>query len=422
MRPSPPRTSRVIRAVPFYYGWIVLGAAMFGMFMTMPGQTAGISVFLDKIIEDLGISRTEVSFLYAVATLGGAATLTFVGRAVDRFGARVGVVVVGTAFGLACLGMALVTGPWSLLVGFLLIRGLGQGALQIVNLHAVNQWFVRRRGLAVGTAGLGIAVGTAGFPPIIEWLLTVGDWRFSYIVLGGAVLVLLVPVGALLFRDRPETFGIRPDGDTYVPSDRAPRSEPSIDMPTAARTVTFWLYTVGGFAISALGTGLVFHHYAILAGNGVERTVAATMFVAFGAIMAAANLASGYLMDRLPPRYLLAADQVMLASALVGASLVSGPMAVLVYGAVLGTSQGAHAALQAGVYAHYFGRAHYGAIKGLAATVSIAGTAFGPWLFATGFARFDVAPTLIASALLPAAVAFAAPWLRPPRPPAPCTD
>ncbi len=34
-----------------YYGWVILLAATFGMFMTTPGQMLGVSVFLDRIVD-----------------------------------------------------------------------------------------------------------------------------------------------------------------------------------------------------------------------------------------------------------------------------------------------------------------------------------------------------------------------------------
>jgi hypothetical protein len=40
--------------------------------MTLPGQTAGVSVFFDPITADPGISRTSASIAYAVGTLASA--------------------------------------------------------------------------------------------------------------------------------------------------------------------------------------------------------------------------------------------------------------------------------------------------------------------------------------------------------------
>ena len=62
------------RSSTIHYGWIILGAGTFGSFMTLPGQTAGVSVFLDPITADLGISRTLASIAYAAGTLAEGAT------------------------------------------------------------------------------------------------------------------------------------------------------------------------------------------------------------------------------------------------------------------------------------------------------------------------------------------------------------
>ena len=56
----PPLRSRLVARTPFFYGWLVLLAGSFGLFMTTPGQTLGVSVFLDGIIADLALSRTTV--------------------------------------------------------------------------------------------------------------------------------------------------------------------------------------------------------------------------------------------------------------------------------------------------------------------------------------------------------------------------
>lgn len=79
MRMVSPRTSAL------HYGWIVLGAGTFGSFMTLPGQTAGVSVFFDPITADLGISRTSASIAYAVGTLAGIVALTILPVAAALF-------------------------------------------------------------------------------------------------------------------------------------------------------------------------------------------------------------------------------------------------------------------------------------------------------------------------------------------------
>lgn len=410
--PGDPIRSKIIETSPVYYGWIILLAGTFGLIMTTPGQTVGVSVFLDKIIAELDLSRSAVSLMYTLGTLIGSMSLPFVGRLIDRYGPRASVIFIAGLFALACVWMGFVSGLVTLFIGFTLIRGLGQGALGLVSLHVINIWFVSRRGLAIGLAGVGFAAATAFFPLLIENLIDHFDWRAAYMLLGGLVALTILPIGATFYRNHPERYGLRPDSSS-APKDQQPSQEANYNLGQARRTLTFWLFTIGGFFVSALGTGLIFHHYSIMAESGLSRTVAATMFISFGFIMAAANLLTGVLMDRISPRYLLSASLALLGSSLFLAPHVGSPAMILVYGTLLGTMQGMSGAIQGSAYGYYFGRRNFGAIKGFATTITVAGTAVGPLLFALGFEAFGAyGPILALSAILPLLVAIGAPFIR----------
>ena len=407
------RSSRVITGSPVYYGWVILLAGTFGIMMTTPGQTVGVSVFLDGIIADLGLSRSLVSLMYTGGTLMGALALPFIGRFIDHRGPRFAVIIIASLFSLACVFMGFIGGLVTLFIGFTLIRGLGQGALGLVSIHVINIWFVRRRGLAIGLSGLGVALATAFFPQLFELLLQSYGWRISYMILGGVVALTILPVGAWLFRSHPERYGLLPDG-TRQSADMQPLQEANYTLSQAQRTLTFWLFSSGAICVAALGTGLIFHHYDIMAANGLERSVAAAMFVPFGFLLAGTNLMTGVLMDRVPPRFLLSILLLLLCTALWFAPRIPGPEYIMVYGLLLGLMQGMAGAVQASVYAYYFGRRHIGAIKGFASTLSVGGTAFGPLLFAVGFERFgSYAPILLLSAILPLSVAVTALVIKP---------
>ncbi len=96
---------------------------------------------------------------------------------------------------------------------------------------------------------------------------------------------------------------------------------------------------------------------------------------------------------------------------------MTSPELVLLYGCLLGLMQGLNGVLQAGVYAYYFGRSHLGAISGFATTLMVAGTAFGPLLFAVGFEQVgSYAPVLGLTMLAPLTVAIAALCMPQPQP------
>jgi MFS family permease len=126
-------------------------------------------------------------------------------------------------------------------------------------------------------------------------------------------------------------------------------------------------------------------------------------------VTAGANFLSGLLLDRISPRFLLCAMLGLLCGALLLAVRVTTPELMLTYGVVLGLMQGSNGVLQAGVYAYYFGRSHLGSISGFATTLMVAGTAFGPLLFALGFEQFgSYTLTLTLALLAPLAVGIVA--------------
>ncbi|PQJ34508.1 hypothetical protein BSZ35_07780 [Salinibacter sp. 10B] len=384
--PNPAVSSALIRRSPVYYGWIVLAISTLGMAATLPGQTAGVSLFIDAFIEDLGLSRSAVSWFYTAATVLGSLALPLVGRLLDRFGPRRMAVGIIACFAASCVGMSWVSGWIGVFVGFVCLRGFGQGALGLINNHSVNLWFERRRGLAVGILGLGMAGATALFPPLIDEGIQAYGWQTTYLIMGGLLAVTMLPLGALLYRDAPERYGLSAD-EPAAPAESSSEDEATVrgvKPDTAYRTWTFWLFTVAGVCTAGFGTGLLFHHFSILEEVGVGRDLAAQFFIPLGVVTAAFNVGTGWLVDRYPPRFLLGL-QLTLFGAMMGLlPVVNTTVEVWAYGSVFGVAQGMQQALLGSAYAYYFGRLHHGTIRGLANTVFIGGTAIGPAVLALG--------------------------------------
>jgi MFS family permease len=392
--------SRLVATSPVYYGWVVLAAATLTLALSLPGQTAAVSLFIDSFIADLGVSRGAVSLAYTVATLLGAALLPWLGRALDRFGPRAGGVVVAALFSAACFVMSTVQGLLSLFVGFFMLRAFGQSGLGLVSVHAVNLWFVRRRGFAVGLMGGGIAL-TMGFGPLLlETGITSLGWRSMYLLMGLVLLTVLIPTIGLLFRQRPERYGLAPDGPGYRVE--AADHERSYTLVEARSTGAFWMLVAGVVTTACIGTGLLFHHIAIMGAGGVDRAAAALVFIPFGLVTLFSNLGAGVLVDRFAPRRVLAAQLLLFSTMVATIPFVQSTTGVWLYGIVFGLAQGLQNNLAGSAFAYYFGREHIGAIKGFAQTLLIAGTAVGPPLIAFGKAALgSYAAALWVLALIP---------------------
>ena len=160
------RTSRIINATPFYFGWLILVAGTLGIVMMGPSQTFTVGLFTDSFVNDLGISRSNLSLIYGVATLGASFLVPVTGRMVDRYGPRRMIVIVSVIFGLACMGMSLAGGTLGVLLGVLALRGFGFGSMQLVSNNLIAQWFIRKRGLVMGLAGQSLAISLLLYPPL----------------------------------------------------------------------------------------------------------------------------------------------------------------------------------------------------------------------------------------------------------------
>jgi sugar phosphate permease len=148
-----------------------------------------------------------------LGTLTAAMALPWVGRQIDKRVLRFVVATIAGLFGLACIYMGTVQNAAMLLIGFILLRMLGQGSLSLASTYFINQWWMRRRGTVLGISGVMVAIlGLGTFPNIINWLIPLLGWRWTYAALGVALLVIMVPAGLFLFGERPERYGLKPDG------------------------------------------------------------------------------------------------------------------------------------------------------------------------------------------------------------------
>ena len=423
--PSPAQTSRVISRSPIFYGWIVAAVGTVGMIMTSPGQTYSVSIFIEHFIADLGISRSLVSTLYTGGTLAGSFALPFIGRQIDRRGPRTTVVLISLLFGVACIYMGFVANAAMLFVGFIAIRMMGQGSLGLVSQYTINQWWVRRRGSVMGVSNLVVSLlGLGSFPALIYWLIDLYGWRTAFPMLGGLVLVIMLPVGYFFFRNEPERYGLRPDGG-QTPS-MVTQADPVVGesvvleeawtLEEAIRTPVFWIVALGLASVSMLSTGLMFHVVSIFQDNGLSAAVAAQAFVPVAMTTALITLGAGILVDRISARYILAAGLLCQAASLVLAYRLTGVGMALVYGVILGATSGFTRSVGSVIWANYFGRKHLGAITGVTSTILIAGSALGP--MPMGIARdllgsYNSALNFLA--IIPLLLAVAALFVRPPR-------
>ena len=373
------KPSERVRPARRFVGWRIAILATIAAAMTGPGQTIGVSVFVDPLINGLNLTRSQVSTAYLIGTLLGAAGLPWVGRWVDRIGARRAMTMIGLAFGAGLVAMSGVQGFVTLAVGFTLIRLLGQGSLSLVSTVAVTHWFHCRRGLVFGVMMTAVSTLMSLTPVFLNLAIEAYSWRTAWLLAAAAVWLIVVPIGYFGIVDRPADVGQHPDGDT------APLATGTGESPVRSHSrreavgeTRFWLLTLTVATTSMLITALNFHQISILGEAGLSSTEAAIMFLpqVGGAILA--GLVVGALSDRIPVRFLLATAMALMMAALLLIQVIEPGWQVVLYAVTLGAAGGAQRPLAATVLPRWFGLANIGAIQGISSLIGVGASAIGP--------------------------------------------
>jgi MFS family permease len=360
----------------FHRGWTVLAAAGVGVFMTVPGQTVGVAPFVDLIARDLGLAREQVVLLYSLGTLVGILPAPLVGRLLDRYGPRRLIVFAAVALAASCAAMAVAMNPWSLALAFTVLRGSAIGGLSVTSVNMVNLWFERLRGRATAVAMLGLAAGGMVIPRVAEQITIGHGWRAAYLALGAAVLVIMLPVGLIFFRNRPQDYGMLPDFGRQQSAEQVDRRD--FTLGEAVRTPAFWYLVSLSVLYNAVGTALMLDHMRLIQSVGVDRGTAIHLLGFVPLAQVVATLCGGYLVDKLGARH--AGFCGIAAVALTLICVMNAPYVFggFIYALSLGTGIGILSVAAAAGLAEYFGTRHMGTLRGMTFLFGIFGAAAGP--------------------------------------------
>jgi len=277
-------------------------------------QFYGFSVFFLPLRESLGISAASASLIFSLARAEGAFEGPVVGYLIDRYGARLFLALGATIMGIGYLLLSTSQSFLSVLLIYLLVISVGFNAgFGHATLALVNNWFIRRRTLAMAIATSAFSIGGAIVAPLLGLAVARWDWRVAAALTGVAILVLSFPV-SLVVRRSPESMGLRPDGDPPAfeasSGDSAAGTQSNglkeFSLREAIRTSSFWLIMAGTALRLAVGGAFIVHFVAIMVWKGMDQTAAAGVLGVLALISIPFRLIMGWIGDRLPKARIIA--------------------------------------------------------------------------------------------------------------------
>jgi sugar phosphate permease len=426
------------RATPrIFWGWWLVLATGFVTFWGHGYYTQGFSVLFKPIAADLGLSRAVTSMAASIGRFEAGLEAPLTGWVTDKYGPRWVILFGVFLIGVGLMLMWFVNSLWAfyLVWGGIVATGINV-ALSIPIDKAISNWFVRKRGVALGGRAVMQGLATIAVLPLIAWLIGNIGWRPTC-VLGGAIM-LLVGLPLIWFfvkQRRPEYYGLLPDGATAPAAadpDRARMISKGVEYAAhvqeyeftfrqAIRTRSYWLFAAAWAAGNLAMMPLMVHFIPFLTDMGIDPVRASLMMATAGVAAIPTRLAGGLLADRAGKRRMRLvgmASFLLIAAGVAAYQLVQSVAMAQVFLILYYVGFTASLPLYTAIGVRYFGRKSIGKIQGSITLFMMPFGVMAPvyvgWIFdrtgsyATAF-NLSIGLLLLAAAL----ILFA----RPPKPP-----
>jgi sugar phosphate permease len=356
-----------------FWGWYVVLSAFLILAINY-GARYSFGVFVQPMAAQYHWSRSEISGGMSIMVLaygiGGIFAGSFADRIAPRWIITAGAILMATGLFLT----ALIQKPWHFYVTYGVCGGFGAACLGVVVCNSsVGKWFVRKRGLAIGIASIGVGAGTMATVPLAGYVVKVYGWQTGFACIG--VFVLIIGVGLsqwLMGRTKPEDYGLRPDGEKASESDPAADSgffAAHQDRPSlrpVLKDSQFWLMVICyGLAVMAEMSAMV-HQVPYALDRQIDKVAAASSLGMIGMASMLGRFFFGWLCDRISDaKYAAALGFFLMAVGMFLLLKTTSVSMLFVYALLFGFGYGSMTALMPCLLADRFGRHVLGASYGM---------------------------------------------------------
>ena len=371
-----------------FYGWFALIGAALSAFVGGGLLLYSYGVFLPVMSQEFGWSRATVGLGMSLAVLSFGLPSPLAGFLTSKFGARKMLILGNLVGGLGIAAMSQVHEVWQVYLIYSIV-GLGCCIGGVIPATTVaNNWFIKRRSLAVAVIMALVGLGGFIFPLVTTALLTSVGWRMSWVILGGIFIAIGVVIGsAVLVRNKPEDVGQLPDGVSLRPAAgvKTARSLPEKGqeptdwtMKRILRNPTLWLIIVFGAAHGYVGGTITGHLVAYLRDLGSNPMIAASALSVIAGCGIIGSLGSGFLALRINIRRLIIACFIIRLVSLVILLTSQNIILIYLYTVLFGISTGMLMTAMFTIVATYYGRANYARVQGVVFAFTVVLQATGP--------------------------------------------
>ena len=392
-----------------YYGWIIVMISGITLFMSSPGQTYSISVFINAYSKEFDYSSTLISTAYSVATIISGLLLIFIGKSIDRFGTRKMMMIIGLLLAITAFYNSFVSSIIMISFGFFMLRYFGQGSMTLLPNALVPQWFSKHRALAISLSGIGSLLATLLVPSLNLWLITSYGWQVSWRIWSVLLIVVFLPLVYFFVGNQPEDYGLTVENEDLSNKEDQIKAlnqikKESFTLKEALHTKAFWIAGIISMLPSMFTTGLTFHFFNIMALRSLSEQEAALIIglIAFPAFFI--PFIAKPVIDKYPVKHVLKITIFIMMIGMVYLIYgVTNYLTALIFILFYGLGIAIQSVSLNVLWPNYFGRNNLGSIRSVATVFMVIGSALGPLPFGLSY---DLTGDYVWAILLNLAFAF----------------
>lgn len=361
-----------------FYRYIII-AVCFCIQAIGIGTYVSYGIFFSSLISEFGWSRATIAGASSMAFLLSGLLGIFVGRINDRIGPRKLMTATGISFGLGLMLMSRLETVWQAYLFYGVIYGIGMSSVDVIALSTTARWFVRNRGRITGIVKVGTGAGQFIIPFIASSLILRFGWRTSYLLIGGAGLVLLVSIAQLLKRD-PGQLGLAPDSGQDTSGNPPSFIGRGLSLQEAIRTRQFWTLCAVNLAIVFCLMSVMVHIVPYARDMRIPAVQAATILSMIGGVSMVGRFITGIWIDRIGSKKVMVFCFILLIAGLLWLQTAKEIWKFYLFASVYGIAHGGFFTAISPIVAEFFGIRAHGVLFGIVAFSGTVGGAMGPYL------------------------------------------
>lgn len=396
-------TQRDLRS---YYPWVIVAISFLTVGAAV-GCRSSFAVFLVSVTREFQWSRGLTSGTFLLGAVVWSVSAPFIGIALDRLGPRVVMTAGAVSMALGFVISSMTQNVIQYYIGIGIFMSLGYAAMPMAT-HSIviSNWFVRKRGMAMGIVASGAGFGMLTIVPLAQFVISNLGWRQAYWALALLLLGIIAPLNLVFQRHRPEDIGLLPDSGTSPPSATEAvinsDQDPDWTLQQALRSFRFWALSLGMLTGATPLHLMLTHQVAAIVDTGFSEGLAASVLGLSGFLSLPSMILLGAASDRIGREWAYTFGSIGLIVSITLLMMARDPSKIwMLYGFLIFFAIGfaSRQSLYSPIAADLFHGRHFGVINGALHVFVGAGAGIGPWL---GGYLFDLSGGNYTHALLTA--------------------